>query len=609
MKKAQVTIFIILAIVIVGGVLSYFLLKDPFGASISEDLKPAYDYYLSCVEDATERGAGLLGSSGGYIELPEFEAGSIFMPQSSQLSFMGQGVPYWMYVSGNNIVREQVPSRNEMEKQLGDYVAEEILKCDFSDFEMRGFDVYFDEAVVDVEIGELSVDVSVDQDLFIYLGESSASVGSHDLEVSSKLGKFYDMALEVYDLERSDVFLEKYALDVMRLYAPVDGTELSCDTKIFRDEEIREDIVEGLVSNIASIKLDGDYYDLDSEDKGYFVVEEIETDESVNFLYSNEWPTRVEIYGDRVVAPVGIQEGLGILGFCYVPYHLVYDINFPVMVQFYDDDELFQFPVVVVISKNHARQSMDVTGFGSIESEVCQYRNQEVEVYTYDLNLEPVEARIQFKCLDEVCDIGSTSVEGGDAYMKDDFPQCLNGFVIASAEGYADASYQISTNRDSVANVIMMKKYEVPLSFSGDVDRAMISFVSDDYSATVMYPDSDSIELAEGYYNVSVYVYEESDLKFAEVNIRECVDVPDSGLTGYLGRTHEECYDISIPAFDISNAVVGGGRTSKYVLESELYDAVELNVDTSFFGVPASLEDLQMNYELVDSERVYLEFA
>lgn len=607
-KRAQVTIFILVAIVIVAAVIGYFSLRPSFVESIPEDLRPVYDYYLSCVEEAVERGAGILGSRGGYIEVPDFEAGSIFMPQSSQLSFMGQAVPYWMYVSGNNILREQIPSKAEMERQLGDYVAEEILKCDFSDFEARGYDIYFDEATVEVSINDLSIDVSVKEDLFIYYRNTSVKVVNHEVDVSSKLGKFYGMALEVYNFEKSDTFLEDYALDVMRLYAPVDGVDLTCETKIFREEEIREDIVEGLVSNVAFLKLKGDYYDLGKGDKGYFVVDELESDENVNFMYSSDWPTRIEIYGDKVVAPVGIQKGLGILGFCYVPYHLVYDINFPVLVQFYDGQELFQFPVVVVISKNQARQALSANGFSSIESEICQYKNQEVSVYTYDLNLNSVEARIQFKCLDEVCDIGETSMIGGDAILEDFFPQCLNGFIFASADGYADSSYQISTNDESIANIVMKKKYEIDLDLGSGVDSALINFDGEDYSTTVMYPDSDSVELVEDSYNVSVYVYENSSLRFAEINKRECVEVADSGLMGLVGGTHEECYDIKIPAFDIINAVVGGGTSVEYIFESELFEASELNINVPLFESPTSLEELQMNYELADSEKVYLEF-
>ena len=143
MKRAQVTIFIILAILIVGVVIGYFILSgDIAGESVPEDLRPAYDYYVSCLEERAEEGIALLGEQGGRIDTGEFLPGSAYMPFSSHLDFMGQAVPYWMYVSGNNLLKENVPSKAEMERELGLYISERVGLCDFSSFEAQGFDVF-----------------------------------------------------------------------------------------------------------------------------------------------------------------------------------------------------------------------------------------------------------------------------------------------------------------------------------------------------------------------------------------------------------------------------------------------------------------------------------
>jgi hypothetical protein len=513
-----------------------------------------------------------------------------------------------MYVSGNNLLRENVPKIGGMERELADYVAERVGDCDFSDFEMLGYDIYVDEASAVVGINDLSVDFSVANDVTIFKGNKSVIIGEHDFSVSSKLGKFFKMAMEVYNYEKINMFLERYALDVMRLYAPVDGTEIGCTPKIFVESEIREDIIGGLASNIPSVKLDGSYYDLSGNDREYFVEESgLDIDENMNFMYLQDWPTRVEIYGDMVAKPVGMQEGMGILGFCYVPYHFIYDIDFPVLVQFYDDNELFQFPIGVVISKNQPREALPTTTGTFIESRVCEFKNQEVEIRTYDVNLIPVEARLQFKCLDSLCEIGETKIIDSDAYLNGELPQCVNGFILATADGYADAKYQISTNEESLANIVLSKKYNLSLDL-GSVDKALVSFVGEDYSATVLYPDMKSLELVEGYYNVSVYVYDNSSLKFPATSRRECVDVPESGLAGMFGVETEKCYDINMPEMDIDFAVVGGGMTREYLTSEDLINARELNINVPLFGLPVSLEELQANHARVEDEVVYLTF-
>src|SRR3990167_8250821 len=72
-KRGQITIFIILGIIIVGGILIYFLFRGSMGIDgVSTEFEPVYDLYLSCLEDTASQGVSLLGEQAGYIEPPEF---------------------------------------------------------------------------------------------------------------------------------------------------------------------------------------------------------------------------------------------------------------------------------------------------------------------------------------------------------------------------------------------------------------------------------------------------------------------------------------------------------------------------------------------------------
>jgi len=608
-KKAQVTLFVIIGIVLVAGILAYFLLADVFVDTVPIELRPAYDFYVSCLEDTAKGGVRLLGEQAGFITLPEFEPGSAYMPFSSQLNFFGQPVPYWMYVSGNNILREQVPTLSGMERDLGEYISTRINDCNFDEYELRGYDIYVDEGSASAKINELDVEVIVENTITIFKGNVSVVINTHDFVLRSKLGKFYGLAREVYEYEKSSVFLEKYAIDVMRLYAPVDGIEIGCSPKVFIDADIRADIVDGLAANIPSLKLEGSYYELSSKERDYFVVDAgLNIDEDVNFMYSPSWPTRIEIYGDKVVEPVGLQEGLSAMGFCYTPYHLIYDIDFPVMIQFYDTEEIFQFPVGVVIDKSQAREAIPTTGGVNIESEVCSFRSQEVEVRTSDSLLNGVEADISFDCLDSVCQIGRTKDIGEYGVLIDNMPQCVNGYVVAKAEGYADSRYLISTNVEDYVEITLRKKYELILNL-GRVERAFVNFRSEDYTTTAIYPEMDSIELVEGYYNVSVTVYDDSSLFFPEINTRRCVDAPKEGVLGFFGGQTEQCFDIKIPSTQVESAVVGGGKTQEFITESQLREAGEISINIPLFNLPETLEDLQKNQIAAEDETIYIEFA
>jgi hypothetical protein len=194
----------------------------------------------------------------------------------------------------------------------------------------------------------------------------------------------------------------------------------------------------------------------------------------------------------------------------------------------------------------------------------------------------------------------------GFAVYEGGLPQCLNGEVIASAEGYESGRNFVSSNEDDFVFVVLQKKYNLSLDL-GEVDKALVSFVSDNYSSSVVYPEVKSIELVEGYYNVSVSVYENSSLKFPEINRRECVDVPESGVSGLFGLTTEKCYDINIPEMNVDYAVIGGGITSEYFTFDMLKNSQELNINVPIFSKPSSLEELQKNQLAVESEQIYLD--
>lgn len=610
-KKAQLTIFIIIAIVIVAGVGIYLvasgsLVRD----SVPADFKPVYNYFLDCVREQGEIGKEILGEKGGYIDSPEFVPGSNYRPFSSQLDFFSVGIPYWYYLAGNNIVKEQVPSKKDMENQLDSYI-ETNLNCDFSEFELQGFDVEVGEPKINSLINSESIDLGINMELKISRGEGEWIGNSHDVEIESKLGRFYDKAREIYDYEKKNAFIENYAVDVLRLYAPVDGVEITCSPKIWMKNQIDEELKEALEANMQAIKLKGSYYK--NSDK-YF-IQNLDSEDSVRFLYDSDWPTRIETWntnnGVMIANPVGNQAGLGILGFCYVPYHFVYDINYPVLVQIFDERELFQFPFAVIIDKNRPREALGGESVNDGESPICQYQNTEMEIYSYNINLEPVESDISYECLGEECDIGRTQIEENDAVLREKFPQCINGFINAKAEGYARKRVQFSTNVEGTANILLDKIYNLSLILKIDSaetrDFAIINFVSEENSYSAVWPDQKSIQLSEGMYNISVYSYRNSSIMLPAINKEQCSVVPKTGISGILGLTEEKCFNINIPSQKISNAISGGGKSSEYITQEQL-ERGEIEINVNGIAIPKSVEEIQDNYNIVEVNPVYLNF-
>lgn len=610
-KKAQVTIFIIVGIVLLGAIILFFSFSgNLFGTNIPSSIEPFYNSFSFCVEEQMTLGASVLATQGGYLELPEFEGGSKHMPFSSQFDFLGNSIPYWYYVSGNNIQKEQVPSKREMEKQLESFLEDRVLDCLYYNFSDK-FEINAGNPKAVVSIGDKEISLNLDLNLDISSTEENFVITKHDLVVDSFLGTLYDSARKIYEHEQETLFLETYGLDVLRLYAPVDGVELTCSPKTWVAEDVLENVQKGLESNILALKVKDGNYELSSKEDKYFVVDtEVEGD--VRFINSQNWPYSFDIAptsGDLLMSnPVGNQEGLGVLGFCYVPYHFVYDLKYPVLVQISKDMEVFQFPLAVVISGNSPREALKSSSLASEDIGLCENKNTFVSVGVYDSSLNPIDADISYECFGISCEIGSTS----NGNLRGSFPQCLNGYILASAEGYKFEKYLFSSTDSGRAEIILDKLYEKEINLEMDGrefrDSAIITFVSENFVKSVVYPEQKSVELSEGQYEIQVYAFRNSSIKISETTKEQCVEIPQSGVGGFFGLTKEKCFDISFPAQIISNALSGGGVENYYVLEEELQNSIAIDINAESLPRPDSLEQLQENYILYEENGLEVKF-
>jgi len=138
---------------------------------------------------------------------------------------------------------------------------------------------------------------------------------------------------------------------------------------------------------------------------------------------------------------------------------------------------------------------------------------------------------------------------------------------------------------------------------------AVIHFASSDEEgvASAVLPENNKVKLKEGLYDVNVFVYGDSSVVIPSTRKVECYDVPKGGIFGLFGSTKEECVDIEVPAVNIDYALIGGGKTNTFILESELQNG-RVIIDVSELPKPDSLEQLQYNYEIFNSLGVNLEF-
>jgi len=630
-KKSQITIFVIVAVIIIVGIIGVVLFRNVlFPSAIPSDLVPVYDYYLSCVSNIADDGITIMGSHAGYIEPPTFEPGSQYAPFSSMLGFMGTGIPYWYYVSGNGIKKEQIPTKNEMQNQLANYVLDEIGKCDLTNFRNQGYVIGVEDPTSSkVLISDNKISLSLKQKIIITKGESTYTISSHSVNLNSKFGSLYNLAKQVYEYEKSRAFLENYTVDVLYTYAPVSGADFNCSPSIWIPNQVFDRLRTALQANLISLKLQGDYYETKGKYSSYFIVGEDSginlNNQQVSFVYSSDWPSRFEVWPTRndvmIAEPVGTQAGLGAMGFCYTPYKFVYDMYFPVLIQIYnpeDGQDLFQFPFAVVINKNVAREALDSQIPESVEN-VCDNANLNISISTYNVHLDPVESIISFKCLNSVCNLGKTQVDANnDARLNAMVPQCYNGILTAKAEGYSEKSQIISTNQENFAEMVLDREYNLPIEIyidgvlTNDVSVLITSKTQDNitsFTNTLSYPSTKVFKISEGSYNFDLKVYKSSSITIPATTTTQCSNTPKAGLLGFFGAEEEKCFDVTTPSQTVSNIVYAGGNINWYLTAGELESAKILRVYATSMKVPSTLDEVSASYDNLQRKTLDIQTA
>ena len=159
-KRGQVTLFIILGLIILVGIvlLIYFkasaFKKWPLKL-ITEDapneLKPLQTFVTECLEQVSREAIVKIGLGGGYLEPTNSEYTPYYFqvnqnnPTESDILVINQNnkVPYWYYMNTPNscyncmVTEKNIPTFEDMQRQISVYVEKNIDSClnDFKAFE------------------------------------------------------------------------------------------------------------------------------------------------------------------------------------------------------------------------------------------------------------------------------------------------------------------------------------------------------------------------------------------------------------------------------------------------------------------------------------------
>ena len=617
-KKGQVTMFIILGIVIVAAVASIFVFKDYLiknefereaaKLDLGEEAVPVYNYFKDCIADIAFDGIDIMASQGGYLEIPDYNYPiDPALPFSNKLEVFGNSgleVPYWFYETSNGIQELQIPTVDEMESSLNIYIENNVFECTnnftlFEEYSVRGFD-------------NLDVITNIEDDKVYIKAVTELTLDNKGVEqkienvyavLDTDFGRLYNEANNIFDELYHSNFTEEKTIDMLVLYdeLPFSFTEFSCERKIWSKKKVIEDFKKILELNT---------FKYGSKENKYFSID-ADYESEVSFSYNREWPTDIEVVDEEEILKGNEITGNSLAGsflrsvLCVNDYKFIYNVKYPVMVKLSSDVD-FIFAYQTLIKHNQAKNNLVQGTLKAQESQLCLNKIMPTQVNTNVGNAE-----INFKCFDTTCDIGFTDSSG---YLFDNFPQCMNGLIIAQKDGYKKAELLTSTNRET-QNILLLDKissinFEIRIIENGvergilDDEDAIILFRQEDYS-TSLEKGSEAVELAEGIYEVSSIITKNKKINIPKQNIRECTSVPKPGLLGLIFN-EERCIDIDIGGFDLDAVVIGGNNFEFDFNPDDSKSSITFYINV--YGIPDNNEEIQDIFDKIEGGSLIKDF-
>lgn len=242
-KKAQLTIFVILGIIIVAGIAAYFILKN-YGIGVeggeisSYDIKPVNNFVTECVKKTGEDAIYQIGKTGGYVFPPE--------PRMTFDENSDEGIAFYLYDKGYKkessssipsvpgpptpaIADEEgkdnyIPSKERIEKELSKYMDSFLYIC-MNDFEnFPNFNITQGDAKTTTKIENGKVIFSVSYPLKIERGQKVSFIEDFEAVVTVRLNEIYSFASEIMDEQMQnteaicmscfDEMIDKYGMKV-----------------------------------------------------------------------------------------------------------------------------------------------------------------------------------------------------------------------------------------------------------------------------------------------------------------------------------------------------------------------------------------------------------
>jgi len=560
-KRGQVTIFIIIGIVLLLSVALFIYLRQEITIFrprevYPPEVVPIVDFMDACLEELGTEAANIIGSTGGYIDIPP----EISNDPSAYVSLGPREIPtakipFWYYQGQNRI-----PTLEFIKDQMEKHIENNYRECinNLTEFRQQFNITELGPIIVRVNLEEANTPIVLNFPLEIsdVLGKRIANIETRTFTLPYRIKRAHTLASAIMESEQEDMKLEDITMDLIALDPDIPYSDIAfdCQKRTWQITDVIDKLKIMLRTNLDELRIGNTDFVEVPEDRPYifnhyiwFVTDVQYPDMTASFTYDDKWPMDLYARPNKgTYLESGMQKGLDIMSWlCMQIWKFTYDIKYPVLVTIKDkkSDYSFNFAFRVLIDHNYGtRQDFPATAFefeaNPTDLEYCSRRVHDITVLTYDnVSVDGVEDYIEiadvdlsFTCLKYRCELGKSEWTDGGAIasLTTKFPFCALGILRAEKEGYKDSHIFMSSESPRTVQIYLtpikdIEQYtvfkhpdinpltEMPLA---DDETASISIERQDHSSFGVYPrqaDAPLTFLAEEDFNYTVQIYLSDD--------------------------------------------------------------------------------------------------
>ncbi|HLD89103.1 MAG TPA: hypothetical protein VI894_02755, partial [Candidatus Nanoarchaeia archaeon] len=384
-KKAQVSLFLVLGLVIVAGSLFVYYIARESVKEVEKpsppEIVPLKNYVEGCLSQIAVEGLRKLGEHGGYIQPnnPELSKKVFSMATAENNPAEADGIslgaeesfiPYWYYLKSKSnckrctLSEENIPSIVEIEQQLDGYIEEQLNSClnSFKPFLEKKYEIkQTDRRIIRTTITEQEILIELGFPLEIKRGDQKFEITDFSTTIPYNFIKIYNEALTIIDFEEQTQALEFVSMRLVSAFSAPDAGKLppiaSIDENYYYTTwtlpSVELDLRDLLTVYINSVAINNSKTsplkgDNEIEQKFYdsmhWNVFNETMNEKIEFLYLN-WPIYLDITprSGFLLRPSSIKHSYP----SYLAptqtnyYEFYYDISYPAVVAITDSNAPF----------------------------------------------------------------------------------------------------------------------------------------------------------------------------------------------------------------------------------------------------------------------------